>query len=241
MIGSLLVLFALAAPSLFAIKNKAQTRNLHVVRPGVLYRSGQMTRDGLLRTVQEYHIKTVISLRDGLTVPDRAEEELCQSEDIHFVRILPSQWGDNGGSVPVESGVRRFKEVMSDPHNYPVLLHCFAGIHRTGAYCAIYRMEREHWSNAQALAEMRASGYSTLDEELDILGYLEQFRPSWMPQTEASSVDHSGSQVQEKTGSGNKSSGKPSAKARQKPRRNVLLSIPNARGESSHEANQLGK
>jgi tyrosine-protein phosphatase SIW14 len=68
---------------------------------------------------------------------------------------------------------------MSDPSKYPVLVHCFAGTHRTGAYCAIYRMEQEHWTNAQALAEMKTYGYITLDEEWDILGYLEVYRPTW--------------------------------------------------------------
>ncbi len=114
------------------------------------------------------------------------------------MRILPNQWGDVGGSVPVEEGVRKFRAVMNDPHNYPVLVHCFAGIHRTGAYCAIYRMEFEHWSNAQAIAEMKACGYTNLDDELDILGYLEQYRPSWMPKEETPSSPPSSAELKEK-------------------------------------------
>ena len=61
---------------------------------------------------------------------------------------------------------------MSDPANYPVLVHCFAGIHRTGAYCAIYRMEFDHWTNDRAIDELKAHGYYNLPEEKDILGYL---------------------------------------------------------------------
>jgi protein tyrosine/serine phosphatase len=143
-----------------------------------------MTLKGLERVVNDYHIRTVISLRDGQSAADRAEEEFCNAHEITFVRILPSQWGDAGGSVPVEEGVRTFRAVLADPGNYPVLVHCFAGIHRTGAYCAIYRMEHEHWDNARAIAEVKACGYSNLDEELDILGYLEQYRPTWMPKEE---------------------------------------------------------
>jgi tyrosine-protein phosphatase SIW14 len=182
--GSLVVLALIVSPIVLAVHQQAQTRNFHVVRPGVLYRSGQMTKEGLQRIINDYHIKTVISLRDGQSERDRAEEEFCKSEEINFVRILPSRWGDEGGSVPVEAGVRRFREIMSDPRNYPVLVHCFAGIHRAGAYCAIYRMEFEHWTNAQAIAEMKACGYSNLDDELDILGFMEQYRPSWMPPAE---------------------------------------------------------
>ena len=70
---------------------------------------------------------------------------------------------------------------MDNPDNYPVLIHCFAGIHRTGAFCAIYRMEYEGWTNAEAIEELRACGYSNLDDEWDILGYLEQYRRSRAP------------------------------------------------------------
>ncbi len=184
-VGSLIVLALIVSPIALAVHQQAQMRNFHVVRPGVLYRSGQMTKEGLKQIINDYHIKTVISLRDGQSERDRAEEEFCKSEEINFVRILPSRWGDEGGCVPVEAGVRRFREIMSDPHNYPVLMHCFAGIHRAGSYCAIYRMEFEHWSNAEAIAEMKACGYSNLDDELDILGFMEQYRASWMPQNDA--------------------------------------------------------
>jgi len=182
--GSSIVLALIVSPTVLAVRQQAQMRNFRVVRPGVLYRSGQMTKEGLQRAINDYHIKTVISLRDGQSERDRAEEEFCKSEEINFVRILPSRWGDEGGSVPVEAGVQRFREIMNDPHNYPALVHCFAGIHRAGSYCAIYRMEFEHWSNAQAIAEMKECGYCNLDDELDILGFMEQYRPTWMPPVE---------------------------------------------------------
>jgi tyrosine-protein phosphatase SIW14 len=79
--------------------------------------------------------------------------------------------------VPAEEGLRAFRAVMDDSANYPVLVHCFAGVHRTGAYCAVYRMDYEHWSNRQALAEMRLMGYETLGEDRDILDYLVTYQP----------------------------------------------------------------
>jgi protein tyrosine/serine phosphatase len=48
---------------------------------------------------------------------------------------------------------------MDDPANYPVWVHCTAGRDRTGAMCAVYRMEYDHWSAEQALAEMREYGF----------------------------------------------------------------------------------
>jgi hypothetical protein len=49
---------------------------------------------------------------------------------------------------------------------------------------AIYRMEYDRWPTAAALEELRACGYSNLDDEWDILGYLEQYRPRWWPSGE---------------------------------------------------------
>ena len=183
-LGTLVVLLLIAGPAVLAFHDQNQMRNFRVVREGVLYRSGQMTRAGLARAHHDYGIRTVICLRDGLTAADQAEEKFCAAEDVRFVRIPPSGWGDVGGVVPVEEGVRKFRALLADPKNYPVLVHCFAGVHRTGAYSAIYRMEFERWSNARAIAEMKACGYSNLDDEWDILGYLEQYRPSWMPPPE---------------------------------------------------------
>jgi protein tyrosine/serine phosphatase len=158
-------------------------RNLHVVRPGVLVRSGQLSLDGLKTVLHDNDIRTVVTLRDsyeaGKPPPDLAEERFCAKADIKYVRIHPRAWWSEVGPAPVDAGVHTFLDVMHDPSNYPVLIHCWAGIHRTGAYCAIYRMEFEHWTNDEAIDELKKMGYDTLDDEWDILGYLEQYWPAW--------------------------------------------------------------
>jgi tyrosine-protein phosphatase SIW14 len=177
--GVVIVAALVAAPVVLAVRLRKETRNFRVVREGVLYRSGQMSLAGLRRVVHDYGIRAVVNLRDGTTPADRAEEKFCNKEEIHFVRLLPRGWGDGSGAAPAEENVRAFREVLADPANHPVLVHCFAGTHRTGAYCAVYRMEFEHWDNARAVAEVRACGYTNIDDEWDILGYLEQYRPAW--------------------------------------------------------------
>jgi tyrosine-protein phosphatase SIW14 len=175
----LITLSLIFGPVSYAFHLLAQTRNFRVVREGVLYRSGQITLEGLKRLHFDYGLKTVICLREKKTAADQAEEDYCNAEELNFVRIPPNHWGDEWGAPPAEEGVRKFREVLSDPRNHPVLVHCLAGIHRTGIFTAIYRMEFEHWSNADAMAEMRACGYVELDEHIDVLSYLEQYRPSW--------------------------------------------------------------
>jgi tyrosine-protein phosphatase SIW14 len=155
-----------------------------VVRAGVLYRSAQMTLPGLKRALHDYGIRTVISLRDPDRPDDVAEEAFCRKEEVTFYRLPPRHWDTSNGPAEAEPNVRKFRDIIDDPDNYPILVHCFAGVHRTGAYVAVYRMERERWTNEAAIAEVKACGYDNLDEELDVLTYLEQYRPTWQQSEE---------------------------------------------------------
>jgi tyrosine-protein phosphatase SIW14 len=164
-------------------RNK-QYRNFHVVREGVLYRSGQLPVDGLKRLIHDYHIKTVVTLRyppaPDQPAPDQEEERVCRELALHYFRLPHRSWtgaesetADRG--VPAEANVKQFLEIMKDPRNHPVLVHCFAGVHRTGAMCAVYRMEFEQWTPDQAMAEMRQMGYAA--HHRDVFGYLERYQP----------------------------------------------------------------
>jgi tyrosine-protein phosphatase SIW14 len=177
--GLLTVAFLIAAPVAYAMHEQIQMRNFRVVEDGVLYRSGQMSLHGLKRVQHDYSIKTVVSLRDSAQPTDLAEEEYCKAEDILFIRLPPRRWWAPTGPAPVEENVIRFREIMADTRNYPVLVHCFAGVHRSGAFCAIYRMEQDHWSNAAAIHELKEGGYINLEDEWDVLGYLEEYKPTW--------------------------------------------------------------
>ncbi len=179
--GLLITALLVGVPVGYAAYRKAHVRNFRAVRDGVLYRSGQLSLRGLKQVVYDYQIKTVISLRDAdvprQPPPDAAEEEHCRQRGIKYVRIPPRHWSAPDGSVPAEANVRAFLEVMDEPANHPVLLHCFRGVHRSGAYSAIFRMEYEGWGRQAALAEMEALGYDRLAEEWDVREYLERYQP----------------------------------------------------------------
>jgi predicted protein tyrosine phosphatase len=177
-LGVTTVLALIIGPVVYAFHEEKQMRNFRVVCDGVLYRSARMTLSGLKRAIHDYGIRTVVSLRDADAF-DRAEEAFCQKEEINFYRLPPKRWDTSNGPAEAEVNVRQFRDIIDDPDNYPILVHCFAGIHRTGAYVAIYRMERERWTNDTAIAEVKELGYDNLDSEWDVLGYLEQYRPTW--------------------------------------------------------------
>jgi protein tyrosine/serine phosphatase len=172
----LVIAVLIGGPLGYFTYREQMARSFHVVQEGVLYRSGQLTFDGFHRVTHDYNIRTVVCLRDGDREDDLDEEAFCRKVGITHIRIPPRSWWASKGPAPVEEGLKVFREVMRDPANYPVLIHCFAGLHRTGAYCAVYRMDFQGWSNEQALAEMKRAGYRTLDDDWDVLTFLENYR-----------------------------------------------------------------
>src|SRR5262249_21675743 len=170
--GLLIAGLVVGGPLAYAYYRYHQIRNFHTVKEGVLYRSGQMSLPGLKRVIHDYGIKTVVTLRDALVEgdppPDLAEEQYCRGQELFYYRIRPRTWWASDGSVPAEKGLQQFRQIISDPKHYPILIHCFAGIHRTGAYCAVYRMEVEHWPNARAIEEMKSLGYDNLEDDFDV-------------------------------------------------------------------------
>lgn len=176
--GFLGVVAGIALPVVVAIRQQQRMRHFHVVREGILYRSAQLTVDGIRQAIHDHGIRTIVNLRDGTTALDQAEEAFCNQHGVGFVRIAPLGWDGVKGTAPVDRGLLRFLEVLRDPANHPVLVHCYRGVHRTGGYVAVYRMEFENWTNDRAIEEMRALGYIQFDEHLDVRGYLTSYRPS---------------------------------------------------------------
>jgi tyrosine-protein phosphatase SIW14 len=184
LLGTAVLLFAAAVPFLYGAHRQYFLRNFRVVEDGVLYRSGQLTPEGFERVLHDYGIKTVVTLRTvrdpSKPYPDAWEKDICDARGLKHVRIIPRVWGpDEKGTIPAEQAVQEFLAVMDDKANYPVLLHCFAGIHRTGTMCAIYRMEFSRWPVEPTLSEMQLCGFDPADMHEHIEGYLRNYRPRW--------------------------------------------------------------
>jgi tyrosine-protein phosphatase SIW14 len=173
-----------AAPLVYSSHRATHGRNFRVVKEGVLYRCGQLTPAGLVRVVHERGIKTVVTLRasrnPGISDPDAWEESFCAERGLKHVRLIPRVWGANEkGEVPAEENIKKFLAVIDNPENHPVLVHCFAGIHRTGTMCAIFRMEYDRWPAERAINEMQQCGFDPADMVEHIEGYLRGYTPRW--------------------------------------------------------------
>src|SRR5438128_1368050 len=91
LLGTMLVVLVIGGPFGYARYRKATFRNFHIVQSGVLYRSGQLSRDALVRAIHDYGLKTVITLRDpktpGNLQPDQDEADFCCKEELYYYRL----------------------------------------------------------------------------------------------------------------------------------------------------------
>lgn len=124
-----------------------------VVKPNILYRSGQLNPNQLTEAVKRYGLKTIVSFQ----VPGRdmeRERALAKSLGVDFMNLpMP---GDGFGR---EDQFREVLEACADPERRPVLVHCARGTCRTGAAVALYRLERDGWTVEDTAAEMRRQAY----------------------------------------------------------------------------------
>jgi tyrosine-protein phosphatase SIW14 len=138
-------------------------------------RSGSgRSADAFRKKIREHHIKLVVNLQDEYPDPllsagyfDRPhipESQVCAEEGVKYVFLTFA--GERGLLARNEASptnrprvIDDFLKLCDDPANYPILIHCMAGLHRTGALTAVYRMEYEGWPVADAVRELRANGY----------------------------------------------------------------------------------
>ena len=188
--GVALAAFMFYAPYLYYRYTLEHTKRLRAIAAGKLYRSGCLSADGFRDAIEKLGIKTVISFWDEDPDPylpknrfswaTEKESELCASMGVDYkfihVELLPEV---RFGKEPL-TAIDEFLKIMDDEKSHPVLIHCKAGLHRTGVMAAIYRMEYQGWSRDDAMRELRSHGFGHLTANTAnpyIWEYVMHYRP----------------------------------------------------------------
>lgn len=133
-----------------ALKESVWGDNFHTVEEGVFYRSAHLSGETLEQRIKQYGIKTVINLRganpkeqwwlDEKAVTDRNNVRLCD--------------------IAISAGTLTSKEKLSEILNEfdhaprPILVHCRAGVDRTGEISALWMLDKMKKSNNEALEQL---------------------------------------------------------------------------------------
>jgi protein tyrosine/serine phosphatase len=115
-----------------------------------LYRGGQPEKDGFAY-LKSQGIRTVINLRDE----NNDEEPIVKDLGMNYVRIPMSVTVNS--KIPA-ADITRYFEILNDPANYPIFIHCRRGADRTGAMVGFYRIAVEGWDGKKAYSEARKIG-----------------------------------------------------------------------------------
>ena len=165
-------------------------KRLREVTPGRFYRSGQLTASGFADAFEKYGIRTVINLQEEardpllpagyLGEPRERESDLCGRYGVNYVSLDGGVLEANHSANAEPKLLSDYYKVLDDESNYPILIHCKAGLHRTGFLTAIYRMDKEGRAKDDAVRELRGNGFGTFaatDANLYVKRYVLDFRP----------------------------------------------------------------
>src|SRR6185295_8972367 len=115
-------------------------------------------------------VKTVIDLqKDG---PSN-ESGLVTAAGMKFFRI-----GMTTTNAPTDTQIAQFFEIVNDPANQPVYVHCAGGRHRTGTMTTLYRMTFDGWNAEKAYNEMKQYRFEGFPDHPVLRNYVYAFKPA---------------------------------------------------------------
>lgn len=149
----------------------------------VLIRCPQPDADDLHDLQDEYGVKTVVNLRGH-----KPERTWYRDEEVG-VREIGATWVHlrvSGRSGPTPQATREFLDLVRDPDNWPIVMHCQGGIHRTGVMVGLYRIAVQGWSNEAAIEELEDNWFDwTIEDRSAIKTFLRNYQPNRDPEEQA--------------------------------------------------------
>lgn len=128
--------------------------HFRIVTPGLI-RGGQPTLEGV-RYLQSLGVKTVINLRNEKKSPSK-EEYMARLLGMQYVNIPMT-----GLTEPSPTAILQFLNIVRNPANQPVFVHCLHGQDRTSAMIGIYHIAVDGWDAASAYRDMLKNGFHSI-------------------------------------------------------------------------------
>jgi len=117
----------------------------------ILYRGGQPAESDY-KVLAAFGIHTIIDLRND---EETFAKSAAEAAGLKYYNISM-----DGVSAPSDSDVAKFLSIINDPSSGKIFMHCKAGIHRTGAMGAVYRIAHDGWDYDKTYAEMKNYEFS---------------------------------------------------------------------------------
>lgn len=144
------------------VQASADLYNFDQVHP-FLWRGGAPTAAGLLK-LKQLGVKTIIDFRLNQRFVE-AEAQGARRMGIRFIN-LPTKFFPSPQTIATFFAMA--DKAQADRSRAPLFVHCAHGSDRTGLIVALWRVNRDGWSCAQATFEMLRHGF--LVHRLPIVG-----------------------------------------------------------------------
>jgi tyrosine-protein phosphatase SIW14 len=129
-----------------------------------LFRGAQPRNEGL-KQLSRWGIKTIINLSGE---DSKEEGKAANALGLQYFNVpLPAL------GRPNTEQVNQVIELLNNPNNAPIFVHCKNGKDRTGTIIACYRIAQEGWTAEQALAEAKMFGLGRL--KFNLRSYIKEF------------------------------------------------------------------
>jgi protein tyrosine phosphatase (PTP) superfamily phosphohydrolase (DUF442 family) len=124
--------------------------NFSVVEKGKLYRSAQLSPQALKAYIKKYGIKTIINLRGEHPKEKWWRQEKSVADRYHVTLVnIPT----SAVSMISKESVDKILQIF-DTAPRPILVHCMAGIDRTGEVSALWVLDQQKKSKSEARKQL---------------------------------------------------------------------------------------
>jgi protein tyrosine phosphatase (PTP) superfamily phosphohydrolase (DUF442 family) len=152
-----IVLLIAAVAGGLTYRHHKRYKHLAIHDPGMVYRSAWLEADVFREIIEKYQIRTVLNLCE----PGELGEQRCidqrqavRGSGARLIELpMPAATID-----PDDPAIQPFVELLSDPTNYPLLVHCQHGVTRTAKVLAMYDILFRGMTAEQSIAVMPLFG-----------------------------------------------------------------------------------
>ena len=116
------------------------------------YYRGSQPSEIQMEELKRLGVKTIIDLRKDKVA---SAADWASRAGLQYFNLTMKP-----GKAATDEQTAYFLNLVNDPKNWPVYVHCKGGRHRTGALTAVYRITHYGWTAAQAWEEMKAYDFN---------------------------------------------------------------------------------
>lgn len=168
--------------------NHQRYKHFAIHDEGMVYRSGWLEPDVFEELIEEHQFRSVVNLcRPGEMGEDRweAQRQAVNGANCKLFEVsMPTTVEAN------DPEIQKHLEILRDPNNYPMIVHCQHGVTRTAKFLSIYDIIFRGMSAEESLTSQPLFGRE--DHNVNIKAFVYNFEKQHQelyPQAKANSLD----------------------------------------------------